>query len=92
MNALLGKDKVGREALVEQAGVLALRQGNWKYIEPSNRQKFAAATNTELGNDTVPQLYNLAADPGETRNLAASEPHRAQEMATQLAQIRKGRP
>lgn len=91
MQALLGKDKIGREILVEQAGVLALRQGTWKYIEPSNRQKYAAATNTELGNDTVPQLYNLAADPGETHNLAASEPQRTQQMAARLAQIKQAK-
>jgi arylsulfatase A-like enzyme len=89
LNALLGKSKTGRTELVEQAGVLALRQGPWKYIEPSNRPKHAAHTNTELGNDSVPQLYNLAADPGETRNLATSEPQRTQQMAARLAQLRQ---
>ena len=31
-------------------------------------------TNTELGNDPAPQLYDLEADPGETRNVAKEHP------------------
>ena len=37
-------------------------------------------TNTELGNDTVPQLYDLSSDPGETRNIAASNPQQVRRM------------
>ena len=57
--ALLGTVKAGRDELVEQAGGLALRVGQWKYIEPSKRPKMNVETNTELGNDAVPQLYDL---------------------------------
>ncbi len=87
--AFLGRSKAGREHLVEQGGGLALRVGQWKYIEPNNRQKMNTNTNTEVGNDTVPQLYDLTADPGEARNLAASEPARVEEMASLLDKIRK---
>jgi arylsulfatase A-like enzyme len=87
--AFLGRSKTGREHLVEQGGGLALRVGQWKYIEPNNRPKMNTNTNTELGNDTVPQLYDLAADPGETRNLAASQPARVEDMAALLGRIRK---
>lgn len=87
--AFLGRSKTGREHLVEQGGGLALRVGQWKYIEPNNRPKMNANTNTELGNDTVPQLYDLAADPGETRNLAESQPARVEQMAALLGRIRK---
>ena len=90
MPALLGRAPRGRAHLVEQAGGLALRAGQWKYIEPSNRAKVSANTNTELGNDTAPQLYDLAADPGETRNVADLHQDRVKEMAAVLAQIRKG--
>jgi arylsulfatase A-like enzyme len=90
MPALLGKDKIGRAALVEQAGSLALRQGNWKYIEPGKGQKFSPATNTETGNDTVPQLYDLSKDLGEVTNLAEKNPERVKNMAAALQRIRQG--
>ncbi len=89
MPALLGKGKIGRATLVEQAGSLALRQGSWKYIEPSNGQKLARATNTETGNDSVPQLYDLSKDLGEVTNLADKNPDRVKSMAAELQRIRQ---
>ena len=65
VNALLGKSQTGRTELVEEAGALSLRQGNWKYIEPNNKQKINKETNTELGNDSVPQLYDLSMIPAK---------------------------
>jgi arylsulfatase A-like enzyme/Flp pilus assembly protein TadD len=35
----------------------------------------------------TPELYDLQADPGETRNLAASDPSRAQDMRSGLARL-----
>jgi arylsulfatase A-like enzyme len=86
--ALLGKSKTGRTELVEEAGGLSLRQGNWKYIEPNNKRKINPETNTELGNDSAPQLYELSRDPGEKQNLASTEPDRVKSMATTLDRIR----
>jgi len=91
LDALLGTSKTGRTALVEEAGALSLRQGSWKYIEPNNKQKLNTNTNTELGNDSVPQLYDLSTDPGETRNLAGSDPDRVKSMAVALDRIRTSR-
>jgi len=71
--AFLGQDPVGRETLIEHAGGLAVRRGKWKYIPASNGPKKNGPTNTELGNDRAPQLYDLDADPGETRNVAGSQ-------------------
>ena len=88
LSALLGKSKTGRTELVEEAGALSLRQGTWKYIEPNNKQKVNKDTNTELGNDSVPQLYDLSADPGESRNVASSYPERVASMAAALDRIR----
>ncbi len=88
LKALLGKSKTGRTELIEEAGALSLRQGTWKYIEPNNKQQVNANTNTELGNDSVPQLYDLKQDPGETRNLASSQADRVRSMAAALARIR----
>ncbi len=89
MSTLLGASKTGRSHLVEQAGVLSVRQGPWKYIEPSNRPKMNVQTNTELGNDAEPQLYNLGDDPGETRNVAAQNPAKVKELEALLQQIRQ---
>jgi len=88
MSALLGTSPRGRTELIEEAGAIALRQGSWKFIEPNNKQKINVNTNTELGNDSVPQLYDLAADPGEQKNLAAAQPERAAAMAAKLADIK----
>jgi arylsulfatase A-like enzyme len=86
--ALLGQSTTGRAMLVEQAGALALRQGTWKYIEPGKGPRINANTQTELGNDPEPQLYDLAADPGEQKNLAGARPDKVKELSTLLDQIR----
>lgn len=88
--ALLGDSVVGRTNLVEQAGGLTLRSGKWKYIEPSKGPRMSVPTNTELGNDPEPQLYDLAADPGEKKNMASVMPGKLQEMRTILKRIRAG--
>jgi arylsulfatase A-like enzyme len=87
--ALLGRSKVGRAALVEQAGALSLRQGHWKYIAPSQGARIQKNTNTELGNDPEPQLYDLATDPGERKNLATVHPDKVRELAAMLEEIRR---
>ncbi|MBN2507893.1 MAG: arylsulfatase [Verrucomicrobia bacterium] len=88
LEALLGESPAGRNHLVEHAGTLSLVQGPWKYIEPSKGPRFNKNTAIELGNDPNPQLYNLSADLGERRNLAADQPDRVHAMATRLRQIR----
>jgi arylsulfatase A-like enzyme len=72
--ALLGDDPVGRATLIEHAGGLAIRRGKWKFIPASNGPRMNIPTNTELGNDPAPQLYDLDADPGETHNVAGGHP------------------
>jgi arylsulfatase A-like enzyme len=90
--ALLGTVKTGRAELIEQAGGQAIRVGQWKYIEASKRQKMNVQTNTELGNDTVPQLYDLARDPGERQNVAEQNPAKVAELQARLEAIRGKRP
>jgi arylsulfatase A-like enzyme len=87
--AFLGTSKTGRHELVEQAGGQALRVDQWKYMEPSKRARLNEQVNIELGNDAVPQLYDLAKDPGETTNLAAKYPEKVKEMDARLQAIRK---
>jgi arylsulfatase A-like enzyme len=90
LSPLLGNAQSGRSHLVEQAGVLSLRAGLWKYIEPGKGPKRNEQTDTELGNDPQPQLYDLAADPGERRNMATAMPAKVQEMKNLLERIRAG--
>ena len=87
--ALLGRSPTGRDHLVEHAGTLSLIQGDWKYIEPSKGAKFNKNTNTEMGNDPEPQLYNLKDDLGEKTNLAAQNPEKVKEMAALLQKLRQ---
>jgi arylsulfatase A-like enzyme len=86
LTALLGDDPVGRESLIEHAGGLAVRHGKWKYIPASNGPRKNVPTDTELGNDPSPQLYDLDADPGEADNVAAAHP----EIVAQLRQVLNG--
>lgn len=86
--ALLGRSPIGRQSLVEDADVQSLVDGDWKLIEASNRPQMNKNTNTELGNLTKPQLYNLAADPGERNDLADQYPERVKALQKQLAALR----
>jgi len=88
MGALLGTSRIGRTELIEQAGGQALRVGQWKFIEASKRPKMNMQTNTELGNDAVPQLYDLSRDPGERQNLADAHPNKVKEMQARLDVLR----
>jgi arylsulfatase A-like enzyme len=89
MAAFVGTSKTGRRELVLQAGGQALRVDRWKYMEPSKRAKLNEQVNIELGNDTVPQLYDLATDPGEKTNVADKYAERVTEMAALLEKLRK---
>lgn len=94
--ALLNPNRPARAELVLQAGSLSLRQGAWKYIRPSKGPRRNELTNTELGNDPAPQLYDLARDLGETTNLAAAQSARVAALERALRDIEQkgitGRP
>jgi len=88
LSTLLGQSKTGRPYVVEHAGALAIIEDNWKLISPGNGAKFNKDTNTELGNDPQPQLYNLREDPGEKNNLAAQEPVRVRRLTERLEKVK----
>ncbi len=88
MNAFLGSDNKGRNYLIEQAGTLAVIKDNWKYIEKSNLPAYDEFTATELGNATMPQLYDLLKDIGEKNNIAKQYADRLQELKEILIQER----
>lgn len=90
---LLNKSNTPRDYLVEQSinSTLSLIVGDWKYIEPSKGPRINKDTNTELGNLAQPQLYNLATDIGETKNVALDYPEKIKEMQELLAKIKQGK-
>jgi arylsulfatase A-like enzyme len=80
IDVLLSNADKGRDYVIESAGSLSISTGEWKYIEPSNRARYNKLTNIELGNDTLPQLYNLKNDIGETNNLYLENPEKLEEL------------
>ncbi len=88
LDQLLGKSDKNRDHIVHQGiNTLALINGNWKYIVPKKGPKISQFTNIEMGNDTLPQLYNLKNDVSETKNLAVENPDKTNELKEQLLKI-----
>ncbi len=84
--ALLGESKTGRDHVVEHAGHLALRQGNWKLMPAgAGGKKSRKASGTQ---DMA--LYDLAVDPGETKDIAAAHPEIVKQMSERLKKISGG--
>jgi len=74
-----------RDHLVEHGGGLAIRKGPWKCIPGGGKGKAKGAAGGA-------QLYNLADDIGETRNVAAMHPEIVKELSALLDEVRrKGR-
>jgi arylsulfatase A-like enzyme len=90
LNTLLGKSRKGREWVVEHAsnGRLSIIKGDWKFIEPGPGDKLNVNTNTETGNDPLPQLYNLKDDLGEKNNVASQNPVIVKELTDLLQKIK----
>ena len=91
--ALLGDSRTGRATLVEHSGGLAMRQGNWKFIPKRPGAKRFPQTDTDTGNDPDVQLYDLAKDAGETKNVAKEHPEIVEQLRGMLeAEKAKGFP
>jgi arylsulfatase A-like enzyme len=86
--AILGESPTGRETLVEHAGSLAVRRGPWKLIEPRKGPRKTANTNIETGRAPQPQLYNVADDAAEKKNVAAAHPDTVKQLQALLNKIR----
>lgn len=86
----LGKDTTGCEYVVQQNlnNTLSIIQGNWKYIEPSDQPAIEYWTKMELGNAPQPQLYNLAEDPSEKKNVFEANPETAGKLAQLLESVK----
>ena len=82
---LLGGDQPISENAVSAAsgGTPAVRLGNWKYIPAPGSGGWGTG-----GDQAQPiQLYNLADDVGETKNLAATMPEKVAEMKALLEKL-----
>jgi arylsulfatase A-like enzyme len=90
LDALLGKTNRGREWVVEHSsnGRLSVIKGEWKFIEPGPGEKILENTNTETGNDPMPQLYNLKTDIGEKNNVAPDNQAIVKELTELLQEIK----
>lgn len=99
---MLGKTERGRDHVIEDtklmvttgttvassgARVLAIRVGDWKLIRGSvDPHEFHG---NAIGTAPRDQLYNLAEDPGERNDLAATLPERARLLAARLDKIER---
>jgi hypothetical protein len=87
--ALLGNDRTGRDHLVEQAGVLSLRLGPWKYIEAGKGPAVNKQVNIETGNAAQARLFHLEQDLSEQTNIAGQHTEQTKIMASLLNRVRE---
>lgn len=86
---LLGekRDKPVREVTIHEASygsLFAIRVGEWKFIPQLGSGGFTKPSKVQpKPGEPAGQLYNLASDPGETKNLHAEEP----EIVAQLTKL-----
>jgi arylsulfatase A len=92
--ALLGEPGApGRDHLVQQdngdKGNFGFRAGTWKLVRHDSRTARNTVVEAPLANVPVPrfQLFDLAADPGETTDLAERHPDRARELEEHLERL-----
>jgi arylsulfatase A-like enzyme len=85
LGALLGEAPAGRDKLVEHDGfnVLGFRDGPWKFIQPHRGP---------AGRQRPAELYDLATDLGEARNLRTNRTDKAEELSRMLEEARQSGP
>jgi arylsulfatase A len=85
MPLLKGEDKALREHAVSASinGTPALRSGSWKYIPAPG----SGGWGTGGDQSQRVQLYNMADDVGETKNLAAAMPEKVVELQALLEKL-----
>lgn len=78
LKAFLGEDPEGQDVMIEEARrTLAMRKGDWKYIAPAKKKK----------DKSNAELYNLADDPSESKNVIENHPEVAEAMAKKLQDL-----
>jgi len=88
LDTLLGKDGAGRPHLIHEAGQLALRVGQWKFIPGGNsREELGPWKGVKLPESGA--LYDLSSDSGELKDLSEEQPEQLAKMRDLLQQLRQ---
>lgn len=89
-----GSDQPMRQEMVLETGKgnPFIRRGDWKLIPYLGSGGFSKPSRIEpKPGEPAGQLYNLADDPGETKNLYGSHPDLVKELKSRVEEIRAGR-
>lgn len=91
LNAILGKDNIGREYLLEESFTLSIRSGNYKFISPFKGQlpQWMKNKNIEPALYNFNQLYNLNNDASEQNNLANESENMCNNLDNLIKKIEK---
>lgn len=83
-----------REELVLHSfdGMFAIRRGPWKWIEGLGSGGFTEPRRVASADPRAGQLYDLATDPGEQRNLSDDRPDEVAALRQRLGEIRAATP
>ena len=89
LDALLGRSESGRDELILEGvqGKTVLRQNEWVFIPPHDGSAVDTNTNIELGNSPEAQLYDLADDIGQIRNVATEHTDILSRMSARVEEI-----
>lgn len=88
---LRGADQPTRESVVHHSseGMFAIRSGNWKLVEGLGSGGFTPPKlEAPVPDGPLGQLYNLADDPGEQKNLYQNRPRTVARLRALLDRIR----
>lgn len=90
IEVLLGESHESRECIVEQNlnNTLAIIEGEWKYLEPSDKRPLEFWTKTELGHNPEGELYNIKEDAREQHNVLKEHPEIGERLAKKLQAIK----
>lgn len=82
--------KVRDNVVLDSAsGVFAIREGNWKLIQHTENTETKGAKNAKAELENKNQLYNLAIDPSETKNLWNEEADIVERLTALLDKAKK---
>jgi arylsulfatase A-like enzyme len=92
--ALLGRSRIGRDSLVEEAQVLAIRVGNWKLIDRSQRPGAHPRPGRAVRRAEASEDPNHTLKPGPTYPTAplelydvAKDPHETTDVAARFPEV-----
>ncbi|NJL19461.1 MAG: sulfatase-like hydrolase/transferase [Bdellovibrionaceae bacterium] len=91
--ALLGKPMDVRPPMItsNEIGLHAICDGQWKYIDGTFPKGVDDKTKSNFKEEATPALYDLKADPAESKNVIKENPEVAERLRRALQQLR-GKP